>query len=122
MTDTNPARFRFVADAYWEDSTAMISGMMGPVLAIWGEEDLNVDAHSDAANYQEQLTPLTEDRRVVMVQNATHGLLRADLYNYQLSSDWPWYLQYVFMGMGRDAFAQHSLDQIVNWVLTVVKK
>ncbi len=121
-TDTNPARFRFVADAYWEDSTARIAGMKGPVLAIWGEEDLNVDAPSDSATFQEQLIPLTEERRVMMVPNATPGLLRADLYNYQLSSDWPWYLQYVFMGMGRDAFAQHSLDRIADWVLTVVEK
>lgn len=32
-TDMDTACFRFVADAYWEDST----GMIGPVLAIWGE-------------------------------------------------------------------------------------
>jgi len=115
-TDMDPARFRFVAGAYWEDSTDFISGMTGPVLAIWGEDDLNVDARSDSATFQEQLMPLTEDRRVVMVPDATHGLLRADLYNYQLPSDWPWYLQYVFLGMGRDAHAQQSLDQIVHWV------
>jgi hypothetical protein len=115
-TDMDPARFRFVAGAYWEDSTDMISSMTGPVLAIWGEDDLNVDARSDSVTFREQLMPLTEDRRVVMVPDATHGLLRADLYNYQLPSDWPWYLQYVFLGMGRDAFAQQSLDQIVHWV------
>lgn len=110
------ARFRFVANAYWENSTDVISGMKGPVLAIWGEDDLNVDAHSDSAIFQEQLTPLTEDRGVVVVPNATHGLLRADLFNYQLQSDWPWYLQYVFMGMGRDAHAQGVLGQIVRWI------
>ena len=66
--------------------------------------------------------PIAEDKRVVMVPNATHGLLRADLYNYQLASDWPWYLQFVYLGMGRDAFAQHSLDQIVSWINTTVKK
>ena len=47
-TDMDTARFRFVVDAYWEDTTDMISGMMGPVLAIWGEDDLNVDAYSDS--------------------------------------------------------------------------
>jgi len=120
-TDMDPARFRFVAGAYWEDSTDFISGMQGPVLAIWGEDDLNVDAHSDSVIFQEQLTPLNGDRRVVMVPNATHGLLRADLFNYQLPSDWPWYLQYVFLGMGRDAFAEQSLDQIVHWVRASVE-
>jgi dienelactone hydrolase len=112
----DPARFRFVAGAYWEDSTDLISDMKGPVLAIWGEDDLNVDALSDAAIFREQLSPLSQDRRVVLIPNATHGLLRADLYNYQLPSDWPWYLQYVLLGMGRDAYAEHATDQIADWV------
>ena len=115
-TDMDPARFRFVAGAYWEDSTDFISGMTGPILAIWGQDDLNVDAVSDSVIFQEQLMPLTENRQVVMIPNATHGLLRADIFNYQLSSDWPWYLQYVFLGMGRDAFTQQSLEQIAEWV------
>lgn len=115
-TDMDPARYRFVADAYWEDSTDMISGMTGPVLAIWGEDDLNVDAHADSVIFQEQLMPLTEGRLVVLVPNATHGLLRADMFNYQLPSDWPWYLPFVFLGMGRDSYAQQSLEQIAEWI------
>lgn len=85
----DPARFRFVAGSYWEDSTEIISSMKGPVLAIWGEEDLNVDTRSDAKIFREKLKPLGKNRDVVMVPNATHGLLRANLFNYQLSSDWP---------------------------------
>jgi hypothetical protein len=118
-TDMDTARFRFVVDAYWEDATDMISGMMGPVLAIWGEDNLNVDAYSDSATFREQLMPLTEERHVVMVPNATHGLLRADLFNYQLPSDWPWYLQYLCLGLGRDAHAQVSTDQIAYWILAI---
>lgn len=114
-------RFRFVAGAYWEDSTELLSGMNGAVLAIWGKEDLNVDARSDSEIYREQLMPLTDTRRVVMVPNATHGLLRADLFNYQLSSDWPWYLQYVFLAKGRKAYAEQSLAQISDWILTMTK-
>jgi hypothetical protein len=52
-----------------------------------------------------------------MISNATHGLLRADIFNYQLTSDWPWYLLYVFLGMGRDVYAQQSLSQIAIWIL-----
>jgi hypothetical protein len=63
--------------------------------------------------------PLTENRRVVMISNATHGLLRAEIFNYQLPSDWPWYLQYVFLGMGRDVYAQQSLSQIASWILAI---
>jgi hypothetical protein len=115
-TDMDAARSRFVADAYWENSTDIISGMKGPVLAVWGGDDLNVDAHSDFEIFREQLMPLTEDRLVVMVPNVTHGLLRANLFNYQLASDWPWYLQYVFLGIGRDAYAPQSLQQIAEWI------
>ena len=114
-------RFGFVAGAYWEDSTENIPNMNGPVLAIWGEDDLNVDARNDSAIFREQLMPLSDIRQVVLVNNATHGLLRADLFNYQLTSQWPWYLQYIYLGMGRKAFAEHSLDQITDWILTVTE-
>ena len=114
-------RFGFVAGAYWEDSTLSIPNMNGPVLAIWGEDDLNVDARNDSEIFREQLMPLSDIRQVVMVNNATHGLLRADLFNYQLPSQWPWYLQYIFLGMGQKAFAENSLDQITDWILTVTE-
>lgn len=114
-------RFGFVAGAYWEDSTKLIPGMNGPVLTIWGKEDLNVDARSDSEIFREQLMPRTDTRRVVVVPNATHGLLRADLFNYQLPSDWPWYLQYVFLGLGREAYAEQSLDLIGDWILAIAK-
>jgi len=114
-------RFGFVAGAYWEDSTQSIPYMNGPVLAIWGEDDLNVDTRNDSEIFREQLMPLSDIRQVVLVHNATHGLLRADLFNYQLPSQWPWYLQYIFLGMGQKAFAEHSLDQITDWILTVTE-
>jgi len=121
IADMAPARFRFVAGAYWEDSTEIISGMKGPVLAIWGEEDLNVDARSDSQIFRTQLMPLTDNRQILVVPNATHGLLRANLFNYQLSSEWPRFLQYTFLGMGRNAYAPQSLKQITRWILTTKK-
>lgn len=122
IPEMEAARFGFVAGAYWEDSTENIPKMNGPVLAIWGEDDLNVDAHDDSEIFREQLKPLSEMRQVVLVNNATHGLLRAELFNYQLSSQWPWYLQYIFMGMGQNAYAEHSLDEITSWILTATKE
>jgi len=55
----------------------------------------------------------------VMVPNATHGLLHADMFNDQLPSDWPWHLQYMFLGMGRDAHSEQNLGKIADWILTV---
>jgi pimeloyl-ACP methyl ester carboxylesterase len=115
-TGMTPERFRFVAGAYWENSSGMISNMKGPVLAIWGDNDLNVDAHSDSVIFQEQLKLPTGDKHVILVPNATHGLLRTNWFNFQILPDWPWYLEYVFLGMGRDAYAPQSLVQIINWI------
>jgi hypothetical protein len=121
QTDMEPERLRFVANAYWEDSTADISNMQGPVLAIWGEQDLNVDANSNAATFKKQLAPLTDKRNVVIVPNATHGLMRADLFNYQLPTDWPWYFEYLFLSMGREAFNLQSLNQTTQWINSAVE-
>jgi pimeloyl-ACP methyl ester carboxylesterase len=121
QVDMDSARLRFVGNAYWENSTDDISSMQGPVLAIWGEQDLNVDALTNAAIFKEQLTPLTDKRTFVIVPNATHSLLRADLFNYQLSSDWPWHREYLFLGMGRDAFAPQSLNLISEWIKKTVE-
>ncbi len=114
--EMDPDRFRFVAGAYWEDSTDLIAEMKGPILAVWGADDLNVDAHADSATYRQQLMPLTDARHVLVIPNATHGLLRANLFNYQLVDDWPWYLQYIFIGMGRTAYAENAIVQIADWI------
>jgi pimeloyl-ACP methyl ester carboxylesterase len=121
LPEMEAERFGFVAGAYWEDSTQSIPNMNGPVLAIWGEDDLNVDAHNDSEIFREQLMPLSDLRQVTLVKNAAHGLLRADLFNYQLPSKWPWYLQYIFLGMGQNAFAEHSLDEVTDWILEATK-
>lgn len=114
--EMDPDRLRFVAGAYWEDSTDLIAGMKGPILAVWGADDLNVDAKADSATYRQQLIPLTDARQVLVIPDATHGLLRANLFNYQLVDDWPWYHQYLFIGMGRAAYAENAIAQIADWI------
>ncbi|MDX8346685.1 alpha/beta fold hydrolase [Cognatiyoonia sp. IB215446] len=44
-----PDRFAFVARNHQTDATDDIAAMTGPVLAVWGADDLNVDAETDAA-------------------------------------------------------------------------
>lgn len=119
--DMEAERFRFVAGEYWENSTKLIASMDGPVFAMWGQDDLNVNAQSDSKTYLEQWMPLITSKRVVVVPNATHGLLRSSIYNYQLSSDWPWYLNYIYLGMGRKAYAEDTLDKIIDWILATTK-
>ncbi len=115
--EMDPDRFRFVAGAYWEDSTDLIAEMKGPILAVWGADDLNVDAKADSATYRQQLMPITDARHVLVIPDATHALLRANLFNYQLVDDWPWYNQYLFIGMGRTAYAENAIGLIADWIL-----
>lgn len=112
-------RFRFVKNAYWEDSTDLIAKMKNPVLAVWGQDDLNVDARRNAAVFRTRLSPLADDRRVIVIPDATHGLLRSDIFNYQLAEDWPWYAQLLFLRMGRRAYAKGSLDRMADWIVNV---
>ncbi|WP_299729396.1 alpha/beta hydrolase [uncultured Tateyamaria sp.] len=114
-------RFRFVTASYFEDSTGLLAGMTGPILAIWGAADLNVDALADAATYRAQLAPLSEQRRVALVPDASHGLLRADLFNYQLTSQWPWHRKLLFAVLGRRAYADNSMDLIRDWIEAMVR-
>lgn len=43
-SDMTPDRFEFVVKNYLSDATPAIPQMNGRVLAVWGAEDLNVDA------------------------------------------------------------------------------
>lgn len=108
-------RFAFVARNHTADATQSISDMTGPVLAVWGADDLNVDATTDARIYQDNL-PDPSAQRVLIVPNATHGLLRSPIFNYQLTDQWPAYVQAAFVMAGRHAFAPDALDQITEWI------
>lgn len=112
-------RFNFVANAYWEDVTDLIGGMKGPVLGIWGRDDLNVDPIVNSSIYQEHLAPLSDTRKVVIIADAAHGLQRSIWFNYQSSNEWPWYLEYLYLGMGRNFYSDGSLSEITGWIKRV---
>lgn len=118
--DLDPARFGFVARNYAEDATASLGSMRGPVLAVWGERDSNVDPVWNASAYREALAP-SGDRQVVVLAGATHGLLRASLFDYQLASDWPAWSEAAFAMAGRRAYAPGALDLIRDWIHEVTK-
>lgn len=108
----DPARFGFVARAYHADASADIARMQGPVLALWGLADLNVDAGANAARYA-QLRP---DIQVQILDGAGHSLLRAPLFNTQLPSDWSLMKRGLFLALGRRAYAPGALGRITGWI------
>ncbi|MGI8465995.1 alpha/beta hydrolase family protein [Pectobacterium punjabense] len=118
--DIEPRRFAFIARSYLADATKSVSAMSGPVLALWGSDDLNVDPQKNAAKYQQLLTARLH-QQVVVVPEATHGLLRAPLFNYQLATEWPQWKRGAFMILGRKAYAPGAIKQMTEWITTEVR-
>lgn len=94
--DMSLERFKFVDRNFLNDASLDIPKMNGRLLAIWGEDDLNVDAQTNACRYEELLVD-NPNSTVVVVKNSTHGLLNAALFNYQLESQWPWWKKVYFL-------------------------
>ncbi|WP_235845409.1 alpha/beta hydrolase family protein [Morganella psychrotolerans] len=114
-SDMTPDRFAFVAKNYLSDSSADLPHMNGRVLAVWGAEDLNVNARADACRYQSALKD-NPQADVMVVPQAGHGLLRAPAFNYQLESDWPVLRRWHFLYSGRDAYYPGALNLITDWI------
>ncbi|WP_413219830.1 alpha/beta hydrolase [Tritonibacter mobilis] len=112
-----PARWRFIRINRTVDASADLAAQSLPVLAIWGAKDLNVDAQADAATYRDLLADRAAGTQIQLWPEATHGLLRAGPYNYQLVDEWPWHAKLRFFFEGRHAFAPGALDMISDWIL-----
>jgi len=113
--DIEPRRFGFIARNYLEDASQALATMQGPVLAVWGAQDRNVDPLDEANTYTHAFAN-QPDRRVAVVPGATHALLRAGWFDYQLESDWPAWKQWLYTALGRHAYAPGTLGPIEAWI------
>ncbi|WP_175925737.1 alpha/beta hydrolase family protein [Burkholderia cepacia] len=113
--DIEPRRFGFIARNYLEDSSQALATMQGPVLAVWGAQDRNVDPVDEAHAYTQAFAN-RPDQHVAVVPGATHGLLRAGWFDYQLESDWPTWKTWLYMALGRHAYAPGTLAPIEAWI------
>lgn len=110
--DGETSRQRFIRRAYTQDARTDIAEMQGPVLAMWGRDDLNVDAPANAAIWAKHLPAA----KIILTDHASHGLLRAPLFNDQLTSEWPRPKLWLFLAMGRRAYAPGALDLVTEWI------
>lgn len=108
-------RFAFAARNVSADATDELEAMTAPVLAIWGEDDLNVDALHEVEVYGKALRG--PDQEAVLWPDATHGLTRSSLGNYQLESQWSLLERLRAAGAGRRLFAPGVIDFITDWIL-----
>ncbi|MEW2739344.1 hypothetical protein [Providencia sp. PROV130] len=97
------------------DSSASLTKMNGRILAVWGNDDMNVDAQLNACRYRSALDT-NHQAYIIVFPNASHGLLRAPEFNYQLESDWPILHQWYFLWSGRKAYSPGALQLIIDWI------
>lgn len=117
--DPNPMsenRFYFVKRNITSDAVADLKRLRAPTLAVFGTEDLNVDASNDEAIYRDLLDGLNPRNEVTLIPDATHGLLRAGLFNYQLAHQMPLDRQILFLMMGQYVYASGVIDHISSWI------
>lgn len=111
-----PDRWRFIQKNRNADSRADLARLDLPLLAIWGAKDLNVDASGDAAIYRALLAEQNPHTRILLWPDATHGLLKAAAYNWQLTENWSWFATLRFVAEGRHAYAPGALNAIIDWI------
>lgn len=98
------------------DARQAIRAMTVPVMVLMGERDRNVDPQDTLSTWR-ALLPSDTQACIGLVKEGTHGLLRANLFDYQLAEQWPLWVKGVFLGWGRGAYAPQALDEIAGWVL-----
>jgi len=54
---------------------------------------------------------------IVIWPEATHDLLKASAYNWQLTDDWSSFAVAHFLVEGRHAYAPGALDTTTGWIL-----
>lgn len=108
-------RYEFVKRNWRSDARDSLKTIRRPFLAVFGEEDVNVDAAESAVIYQEILTASGHpDFTIKTFPNAQHGLLKADLF--QTANPGIFYLLKLEV-LGEKAFADGVLDLVIDWIV-----
>ncbi|WP_187430921.1 hypothetical protein ROLI_033060 [Roseobacter fucihabitans] len=114
-------RFHFARLNFREDARRNIAGLTLPVLVLSGAEDLNTDPQETVSVYRSLLDGVHPLSQFHIVPVATHALLSANRYNYQLPDQWPLATQARFVLSGRNAFEGDVLETLTDWIANVSK-
>lgn len=113
--DMSAERFYFVLRNYHVDASQALKMMKGPLLALWGSDDRNVNPIWNSNRYR-QLLANRPDTEIKIIPKATHGLLDATKFNYQLTSDWPSWKKGLFVLWGQKSYAHGAWTFISDWI------
>lgn len=105
-------RFEFVFRNFQADASLAYQKVAVPMLLIWGQEDLNVDAQHEYIAHKKAPHPLID---VQLIPKASHGLLNSDDFNEQKFGISAWIKM---MWQGEDALAPSALSTITDWLAT----
>jgi pimeloyl-ACP methyl ester carboxylesterase len=111
-------RYDFVLKNRLSDASLDNLNIKVPSLLMWGEADLNVDAKSEFSWWQspEHNNQLVSTK---LIPNASHGMLKADIFNTQSFSFTQW-LKLIWMG--EDAFVAEFFSTMLPWLESYSKK
>lgn len=109
----SPERFRFIQLNWQSNASDNLKKLKLPVLAVFGKDDLNVDASYSAESYRKIFfEAMHPDYTVKLIENATHSLTDAYYFNRQIFG----FTEMVMINMlGRGIFATGALELIVDW-------
>ena len=109
-------RYHFIALNIDANSSQQLAELQTPLLAIWGQDDLNVDAKANAQAFSSLLNVKNNSKhQVVVVPKADHTMLDSATFHMQLPSEWTWWMTVRYFIAPDDAFAPAFLPLIVDW-------
>ncbi len=109
-------RYHFIALNIDANSSQQLSSLQTPLLAIWGQDDLNVDAKANAAAFSALLnTKAKQQHQIALIPQADHTMLNSSTFSMQLPSEWTWWMSVRYFIAADDAFAPAFLPLIVDW-------
>lgn len=111
-SDLSKQRYEFVLKNYQSNAYNDYKNIQQPMLMLFGENDRNVDIHDSQA----QLASLFKDKsnlQVVVIENATHAMLRAEKFNQQTPGIWFWLK---LMWAEENAFATDFFPSMNKWL------
>lgn len=106
-------RFNFVQKNFLEDATDGLSQFEHAFLVLFGDSDSHVDIEDGQIRYQQLFASRPELYQQQVFENATHGLLRADLF---LALGQGTAALIVLEVLAEQAFADQVLEELVSWV------
>ena len=125
-------RYRFVALNRGADASAGLHVATAPFLAVWGAQDLNVDAAAAAQRYAQLLHagPVDLSNQVLVQQHhavkvfagGDHQLLRAAHYQTQRPEDWTWAMSARYLWEAEAAFVPGYLQLLPEWTLAQLRR